>query len=146
MLVVRNHETGQWSQPGFYTVSSLSLGPQIGGQAAGVMMIVRTERALTRLFRSSVKLGGDTSVALGPVGVGVRSAVTADIVTFARSRGAYVGVSLQGSMIRVRSGWNEAYFGRPVRPVDIFVKENVRNPGADKLIRTISKTELKVQR
>ena len=138
LLIARIPETGEWSQPGFYTVGSVSFGLQIGGEAAQMIMVVRTDRALTKLYTTSVKLGGDTSAAVGPVGAGAKAAVTADIVTFTRSKGAYVGASLEGSVIKIKHQWNEAYYGKSVQPVDIFVKRNVNNPGAQELIRAVS--------
>jgi lipid-binding SYLF domain-containing protein len=138
VLIARDPETGQWSHPGFYTIGSVTFGLQIGGEAAEMVMVVRTERALTNLYTSSLKLGGDVSAAAGPIGAGVKSNVTADIVTFTRSKGAYVGASLEGSVIKIKHDWNESYYGKPVQPVDIFVKKNVENPGARELIQAVS--------
>jgi lipid-binding SYLF domain-containing protein len=67
VLIVKDEKTGQWSQPAFYTLGSGTLGLQIGAEAAEVIMMVRTQKAVDALFTSSFKLGGDTSVAVGPV-------------------------------------------------------------------------------
>src|SRR5512143_3437810 len=69
VLVVRE-EKGEWSQPAFYTIGSVSFGLQIGGAAAEVVMMAMSQTAIDSLLASSFKLGGDTSIALGPVGVG----------------------------------------------------------------------------
>ena len=135
VLIVKDDKTGQWSQPAFYTIGSGTFGFQIGAEAAEVIMMVRTQKAVDRLFTSSFKLGGDTSVAVGPVGTGVKSNVVADIFSFSRTKGAYAGVSLEGSVIKTRDKWNEAYYGKAVSPVDIFVKHSVSNPGS-KAVRT----------
>jgi lipid-binding SYLF domain-containing protein len=139
VLVVRDEETGQWSQPGFYTIGSVTFGLQIGGEAAEVIMVARTRKALDALYKSSFKLGGDTSIAIGPVGIGAKSNIVADLVSFARSKGAYAGVSLEGAVVATRGKWNRAYYGREVRPVDIFVTRSVSNPGSSDLRATLAR-------
>jgi lipid-binding SYLF domain-containing protein len=141
VLVARNEKTGKWSQPAFYTIGSVTFGLQIGGEAAEVIMMARTQRALDSLYSSSFKLGGDTSIAAGPVGAGAKSNVMTDFVSFARTKGAYAGVSLEGAVIKTRDGWNKAYYGKAVRPVDIIVKGAVSNPGSAELRKTIAQAE-----
>ena len=136
VLIVKDHKTGQWSEPAFYTLGSGTFGLQIGAESAEVIMMVRKQKALDKLFTSSFKLGGDTSIAVGPVGGGAKSNVVADIVSFTRSKGAYAGISLEGSVIKIKDKWNEAYYGKAVSPIDIIVKASVSNPGS-KVLRTI---------
>jgi lipid-binding SYLF domain-containing protein len=138
VLIVKNDKTGQWSQPAFYTLGAGSLGIQFGAEAAEIIMMVRTQKAVDKLFTSSFKLGGDTSIAVGPVGAGVKSSVVADILSFSRTKGAYAGVSLEGSVIKTKDKWNEAYYGKAVRPIDIIVKRSVSNPNSAKLIKTVT--------
>ncbi len=135
VLVVKDDKTKQWSQPAFYTLGSATFGLQIGAEAAEVIMMVRTQKAVDALFTSSFKLGGDTSIAVGPVGAGVKSNIVADILSFSRTKGAYAGVSLEGAVIKTKDKWNEAYYGKAVSPVDIIVKRSVSNPGS-KALRT----------
>jgi lipid-binding SYLF domain-containing protein len=137
VLVVRNEKTGDWSQPAFYTIGSVTFGLQIGGQAAQVIMMARTDRAINSLFTSGFKLGADTSIALGPVGAGAEANVMADFVSFSMTKGAYAGLNLEGSMVKVRNGMNEAYYGKKVSPVDIIVKKDVSNKGADPLLEDL---------
>jgi lipid-binding SYLF domain-containing protein len=141
VLVARDEKSGEWSQPGFYTIGSVSFGLQIGGEAAEVIMVVRSQRGLEKLLATSVKLGGDTSIAAGPVGGGAKTNVTADIVSFSRSKGAYAGLSLEGAVVKTRDKWTEAYYGKPVRPVDIFVKHSVYNSGSTELRNAIAGAE-----
>ncbi len=79
VLIVKDAKTGQWSQPAFYTLGSVSFGIQFGGEGAEVIMMVRTQKAVDKLLTSSFKLGGDTSIAVGPVGAGAKSDIMADI-------------------------------------------------------------------
>ena len=139
VLIVKNDKTGQWSQPAFYTLGAGSLGIQFGAEAAEVIMMVRTQKAVDALFTSSFKLGGDTSIAVGPVGTGVKSNIVADILSFTRTKGAYAGVSLEGSVIKTKDKWNEAYYGKAVSPVDIIVKRSVSNSGSKALRASVAK-------
>jgi len=139
VLIVKDDKTGQWSQPAFYTLGAGSLGIQFGAEAAEIIMMVRTQKAVDKLFTSSFKLGGDTSIAVGPVGKGVKSNVVADILSFSRTKGAYAGVSLEGSVIKTKDKWNEAYYGKAVSPTDIFVKGSVSNPGSKALRTSVAK-------
>jgi lipid-binding SYLF domain-containing protein len=124
VFLVRDQETGQWSEHGFYSMGSVSFGLQIGGEAAEVIMVVRTQKGVDRLLTTTAKLGADTSVTVGPVGAGASTNVVADIVSFSQSKGAYAGLSLNGSIIKVSHKWNEKYYGTPgITPVDIFVKK-----------------------
>lgn len=143
VLIARDEKTREWSQPAFYTIGSVTFGFQIGGEAAEVIMMLRTQKALDTLYATSFKLGGDVSIAAGPVGGGAKSDIVADIVSFARSKGAYAGVSLEGAVIKTRDKWNEAYYGKAVRPVDILVKRSVRNPGSAELRKTVANAEKK---
>jgi len=139
VLLVKDAKKGQWSQPAFYTIGSVSFGLQIGGEAAEVIMMVRTQKAVDKLLTSSFKLGGDTSIAVGPVGGGAKSDVVADILSFSRSQGAFAGLALDGSVITVRDKWNAAYYGKPASPVDILVTHSVSNPGSAELRKSVGK-------
>jgi SH3 domain-containing YSC84-like protein 1 len=139
VLIVKDEKTGQWSQPAFYTLGAGSLGIQFGAEAAEIIMMVRTQKAVDALFTSSFKLGGDTSIAVGPVGAGVKSNIVADILSFSRTKGAFAGVSLEGSVISTKDKWNAAYYGKALSPADIIVKRSVSNPGAKNLLTSVAK-------
>ena len=139
VLIVKDDKTGQWSQPAFYTLGAGSLGIQFGAEAAEIIMMVRTQKAVDKLFTSSFNLGGDTSIAVGPVGKGVKSDIVADILSFSRTKGAFAGVSLEGSVIKTKDKWNEAYYGKAVSPADIIVKRSVSNPGSKALRTSVAK-------
>lgn len=135
---------GNWSEPAFYTLGSVTFGLQIGGEAAEVVMLAMNQKALDSLLSSSVKLGGDVSVAIGPVGGGAKGAVTipevrADFVSFTKTKGIYAGLNLEGSVLEVRDGLNGAYYGKYVLPKDILIKKDVANPGASELRSTLQK-------
>ncbi|MBW8269212.1 lipid-binding SYLF domain-containing protein [Caldovatus aquaticus] len=128
---------GSWSSPAFYGIASVSAGLQIGVQDLQIMMIILTDRGLNALLDSQFKIGADASVAFAHLGVGVEGALTtaigADIVAFARARGLYAGLTLEGSILSQRSAWNRAYYGREVSPRQIVIEMAVHNPGSDPL-------------
>jgi lipid-binding SYLF domain-containing protein len=130
VLLVRDEEKKDWSQPAFYTLGSGSLGLQFGGEIAEVIMVVQTQKGLQSLYSSSFKLGGDASVAAGPVGVGGKMDVLTDFLSFTKPKGAYVGISLEGGVMATRGEWNRAYYGQEVRPVEIVMTRSVSNPGS----------------
>jgi len=128
---------GSWSSPAFYTIGSASFGLQIGLQDAQVMMLILTDRGLNAVMDSQVKLGADASVAVATVGAGIAGATTtavgADIVGYARSRGLYAGLTLEGSLLSSRSDFNAAYYGRPLGTREIVVAMQAHNPASDPL-------------
>ena len=142
VLLVRDEKTGEWSQPVFYTMGAVSFGFLAGVQKSQVVLLVRTQRGLESLYTSSFKLGGDVSIATGPVGIGTSArGVTADMLSFSMSEGVYGGLSLDGSVIGTRDSANDAYYGKEVRPVDIIVAHSVKNPQSDKLRDAVEKAE-----
>jgi len=136
VLLVRDPKYG-WSYPAFYLIGSVSFGLQIGGEVSEIVLLVTTQKGIDALLSTAVKLGGDVSVAAGPVGMGAKAQI-ADILAFGRSKGAFAGVSIEGAVIKPKDSWNKAYYGRPVRPVEILVLHKVSNPQADKLRRLLS--------
>jgi len=139
VLVLRDEKTCDWSQPAFYTIGSATFGLQIGAESAEVIMMVMSQKAVDSLLASSFKLGGDASVALGPIGEGAKSNITSDFISFAKAKGLYVGLNLEGSVVDVRDSLNGAYYKRDVGPSDIIVKNDVRNAGSQDLLTTLRK-------
>lgn len=128
---------GTWSYPAFYTIGSGSIGFQIGVQDSELIMLILTERGLNAVMDTQFKLGADASVALaslgGSVGGSTTAAIGADIVAFAMNRGLFGGVSLDGSIMALRSDWNRAYYGEPYSAREIVMRMVAANPGADPL-------------
>jgi len=137
VLVVKDKTTGDWSQPAFYTIGSLSFGIQFGGEKSEIIMMVFSQKGLDRLYSSSFKFGGDATIAAGPVGGGAKADVMTDFVSFVRSKGAYAGISMEGAIVKVNDDWNQAYYGKKVSPVGIVEKKLVSNPGSAELLNTV---------
>jgi lipid-binding SYLF domain-containing protein len=128
---------GTWSYPAFYGMGSGSFGLQIGIQDAQFIMMIMTEKGLRAILDSQLKLGADASLAIATIGAGIQgsttSALGADIVAFSQTRGLYGGISLEGSLMGQRSGWNRAYYGQEMGSQQIVIDMQGANPGADPL-------------
>lgn len=127
-----------WAGPAFYRVSTGSIGFQAGAQAAEMVALVMTEKALNSLLSTSFKFGGDVSVAVGPVGAGAGAPITADMVVFTRTKGLYGGINLDGTVITLSDDDNKVYYGQAVTPVDILIKRTVTNPSSASMVRSLS--------
>jgi lipid-binding SYLF domain-containing protein len=137
VLMVRDQNTGNWSGPAFYTMGTASVGLQAGASSAEVIMVVHSQKALDSLYTNKLKLGADASIAVGPKGVGTGASVTADFVVYSAVKGAFVGMSVDGSVLDVRDTLNLAYYGKPLTPVDILIKQVSSHPGANALQETM---------
>ncbi|MEZ5356370.1 MAG: lipid-binding SYLF domain-containing protein [Bryobacteraceae bacterium] len=106
-----------WSAPAAVRLEGGSFGFQAGGQETDVVMLVMNERGAKRLMKSQFTLGGEASVAAGPVGRNLEAAtdamLTAEILTWSRTRGLFAGVSLQGVTLRHDRKVNEQLYGQP---------------------------------
>ena len=136
-VLVGRDAAGSWSSPAFYSLGTGSFGLQAGIQDLQILMLVMNDKALTALLDSQLKLGADASLAFatfgGSIEASTTAAVGADIVAFARARGLYAGLTLEGSLISSRSEWNRGYYRQEVGPRQIVVAMQVHNPGADPL-------------
>jgi len=131
IFLVKDDKTNQWSEPAFYSMGAGSFGFQFGVQASEIVLLVMSQRGVDSMLSSTFKLGAEVSVAAGPVGVGIEGAtavLSADMVTFARAKGIFGGISLEGAVIAVRDEWNRTYYGKRVRPTEILVKRTVKSP------------------
>ncbi|MEE9139735.1 MAG: lipid-binding SYLF domain-containing protein [Alphaproteobacteria bacterium] len=128
---------GGWSYPAFYTLGGASFGFQFGGEASEVILLIMNDDAMKAVMKDQIKLGADASVAVGPIGAGIEGATTtaigADIYSFARAKGLYAGVSLEGTVVYGRESYNEAYYGSGATARAILVEGALANAGADGL-------------
>jgi lipid-binding SYLF domain-containing protein len=103
VLVARNGKS--WVGPAFYDLATASVGFQAGVEVSEAIIVVMTDKGLNSLMATTFKVGGDASIAAGPVGAGAKSTVTADLVSFTRSKGVYGGVNLDGTVIHANTKW-----------------------------------------
>ena len=138
----RKDYTGPWGAPTMMALEGGSFGLQIGGEATDFVLLVMNDRGASGILTSKVKLGADASVAAGPVGRTVSAetdaTLRADILSYSRSRGAFVGVALEGSTIRPDNGANRKIYGKEVPPRKIVLSGQVAvPPGAEPMISTL---------
>jgi SH3 domain-containing YSC84-like protein 1 len=142
VFVVRDRKSGTWAGPAFYTIGEASFGLQAGGEASEVILLAMTDRGVTALLGNSAKLGADVGVAVGPVGMGAAAStanLSADIVSFASSKGLFGGIAVDGAVVKVRNGLNQAYYHKKkLTPTDILIRRIARNPHADSLLKAVS--------
>lgn len=138
----RDAETGAWMGPAFYNLGSITFGLQIGGQVAEVVILAMTDEAVKAMISPQFRLGGDASIAAGPVGIGVAgsgSLPPAAFVSFARAKGAYAGLTLEGAVVTVDESSNALYYGKSVAPEDILMAGKVESPMAAGLREEVEK-------
>ena len=123
-----------WSAPAFITLTGGSVGLQIGGQATDIVLVVVNERGIENLAQNTFKIGGDASVAAGPVGREATAStdykLQAEILSYSRSRGLFAGVSLAGSTIRADRNANEKIYGVGYSTKNIVVDRKVEPTAA----------------
>jgi lipid-binding SYLF domain-containing protein len=133
---------GSWGAPTMMALEGGSFGFQIGGEATDFVLLVMNERGASGILASKVKLGADASVAAGPVGrtasAETDATLRADILSYSRARGAFVGVALEGSTIRPDHGANKQIYGHEVPTREIVLSGNVAvPPAAQAMISTL---------
>jgi lipid-binding SYLF domain-containing protein len=124
-----------WSYPAFYTIGSASVGLQIGFQQAEVVIFVMTRQALDQVMNAQVTFGGKAGLSALFVGDATEDQLTkpdTDFIIWAKSNGAYAGITAEGSFVKPNDGANQNYYGTPLSALQI-VQGNVRAPGADRL-------------
>lgn len=122
-----------WSAPGAVRVEGGSFGFQIGGAETDVFMLVMNKSGMNRLLSTKFTLGGDASVAAGPVGRETQAqtdaAMTAEILTWSRQRGLFAGISLSGATLREDPDWNNELYGRAIKNREVLTT-NVPSPAS----------------
>jgi lipid-binding SYLF domain-containing protein len=129
---------GPWGAPTMMALEGGSFGLQIGGQATDFVLLVMNDRGASSILNSKVKIGADASAAAGPVGRNAAAdtdvTMRAEMLTYSRARGAFIGISLAGSTLRPDNDANERIYGRKIDAKDIVLKGAVPPPPSAKLL------------
>ncbi|MCS6954007.1 MAG: lipid-binding SYLF domain-containing protein [Bryobacterales bacterium] len=132
-----------WTGPATVRIEGGSFGLQIGGSETDVILLVMNERGAQRLLSSKFTLGGDASVAAGPVGrtaaAQTDAFMTAEILSWSRSRGVFAGVSLQGATLRQDLSDNRALYGRTVENKEIIENELPPPKEAERFVSALNR-------
>lgn len=141
VMLARN-ASRSWSQPAFVTLSAASAGFQIGVESADIVIFAMSERAYQGLLQNEIKFGAEaglTAINLGSkVELGSTPKLDADVIVWAKSQGAYAGLTVEGSLINVREEANRAFYGRPVTTAEIL-DNKVSNPAAAPLRQALAR-------
>lgn len=137
VMLARDPVTGTWSQPAFVTLASGSIGLQIGGSVSQVVLVVMTDTGLEAMLKDKLTLGGEASVAAGPVGAGVNAQSTSDVnddvYAYAKSQGLFAGAAIEGAVLEPDPDRNRFYYGAEFSTRQIVFGEATPNAGADAL-------------
>jgi lipid-binding SYLF domain-containing protein len=115
---------GTWSNPVFVTITGGSIGFQIGVQAVDLVLVFKHSSSLTDIKKSSFTLGGDLSVAAGPVGRNTTAntdyKLEAEVYSYSRSKGLFAGISVNGASLAIDAEANKSFYGKASTAHKIF--------------------------
>jgi len=125
---------GPWGPPLMISLGGGSFGLQIGGESADFVFLIMNPKGLNSLLKDRLALGVDASVAAGPKGRSAEAAtdaqMRAEILTYSRSRGLFVGISLEGAVISQDKDANVALYGDAVDPRNLLLNSDQPIPRA----------------
>jgi lipid-binding SYLF domain-containing protein len=131
-----------WSAPVFVQMAGGSFGFQIGGQSTDLVLIGRTRKSLDHLLKDKVKLGGDASVAGGPVGRSAQASTTelanAEFLTYSRNKGLFAGIDLQGDEVNQNVKDTREFYGHDISFQKVLSGAVPTPPAAAHFIRTVN--------
>ena len=132
---------GPWGAPAMYALEGGSVGFQIGGQATDLVLLIMNNRGASSILDSKVKLGGDASVAAGPVGrdaaANTDAYMRAEILSYSRSRGLFAGISLEGSTLRPDDDATADVYGRKFTARQIVIDGEAKVPPSGRLLISV---------
>jgi len=124
VIFAKDPKTGQWYGPAFLAVGAGSIGWQLGVKATDLVLVIMNDRGLSPFFRRNLTLGGEISVAAGPVGrefdASTDVLLKSEIYAYSRSRGFFAGVSLEGAYIYHDYDEDAAFWGKSYTPMEIL--------------------------
>jgi len=142
-VICRNSSGQGWGAPAAVRIEGGSVGLQIGISSTDLVLLVMNERGMKKLLSSKFTLGADASIAGGPVGrtasAQTDALITAEILSWSRSRGAFAGVSLDGATLREDIDENEHMYGKRWENKQILNSSVPPPAGAAKLIAALNK-------
>jgi len=132
--VVSCRDGKDWSAPSFVMLQKGSVGFQLGGETVDLVLLVMNEHGMNRLLEDKVALGGEASVAGGPVGRDFRAMtdaqLKAEILSYSRAQGLFAGVNLTGGVLAPDRDNNRDLYGREISPKEILRGKTVTTPAA----------------
>lgn len=143
VLLTRSVDQDGWRGPAFFTMTSGSLGLQIGAQAAEIVLLIMNDKGVESILNNNAKLGADLSIAVGTIGSGVSAGTdpkfSSDIYAFSLNKGFFAGGSLEGSWLAENTSWNAQIYGNNLTARQILLENmGTTNNAAQDLINTLN--------
>ncbi|MBW4889322.1 lipid-binding SYLF domain-containing protein [Mucilaginibacter sp. HMF5004] len=133
---------GKWSNPAFVTLTGGSFGLQAGVQSVDLVLIFKKRATLNNIGKGSFTLGGDISVAAGPVGrsstANTDYKLEAEVYSYSRSRGLFAGISLNGASLSVDEKANKAFYDNDNSAKEIFISSKTTSASVTDLKAALS--------
>lgn len=148
-LICRKGEKmdGSWGAPAMYALDQSGLGIQLGSTATDFVLVVMREKGVEQVLNGKVKLGGNAAAAIGPSGAqadGYNAAeMTADVLTYSRTKGAFAGVSLEGASMDTDNDANKKVYGKSISAKEIVTGSQAAPAAAKPLVELLDKTSPK---
>ncbi len=135
---------GTMGAPAFFTMGGPSIGWQFGGEEADIVLLVMNDSGMKHLLEDKFTLGGQAAAVAGPVGRNAKAATDlqmhAQLLSWSRSRGAFLGASLDGIVVKQDHETTQAFYDRKIPAEDILVKHAVATPErAAAFVRKVNK-------
>lgn len=119
--VISRRTPNGWSAPAFFNLSGGSFGAQIGAQKNDYVFLIMNEDGIKGLLEDKFELGAEVGVVAGPVGreaaASTNATLDAGILSYSRSKGAFIGAALKGAVISPDNHLNEAVYGKDAKDV-----------------------------
>ncbi len=139
VICVRDADTGAWSAPAFLRIAGGSFGLQIGGQSTDLVLVVQDRLGVQRLLTDQFKIGGEASVAAGPVGRSAEAStdiqLRAMILSYSRTRGLFAGIALNGSTLAEDRDANRRVYGKDLGSRDVLGAPSARTDLPEPIVR-----------
>lgn len=144
VVLYRDPDTRKWGPPAFFTVSGISFGWQVGGQAIDLIFVIPTERGFEGMLKNKLNVGTNTALVAGPIGrnaeLGTDITLQGGIFTYSRAKGLFAGMGLKGLAISPKDSANASYYNPDLTVREILMQDRVEpSKEASGLIKTISR-------
>ena len=140
---------GGWSSPAAIAIEGGSFGPQLGGSSTDLIMLVMNPLGMKRLLGDKFTLGGEVSVVAGPTGQSASAntdlLMTAEMISYSRAKGLFVGISLEGATLRPDGGENKKLYGHEITNVEILSGKILPPRGARAFVAELNKRARKIK-
>ena len=126
---------GKWSAPAMFTIGGASAGLQLGGTSTDFVLLLMAPSAVNKVLNGKVKIGADVSAAAGPSSAQASTPAGADILNYAKAKGVFAGVSLDGASLDPDGDANKRLYGKQITANEIVIQNSVQpTPGGQALL------------